>query len=350
MTVGEVREAHRFDEAALQAWMRDRIDGFTGGLRVRQFDSGQSNPTFLLSAGEVDYVLRKKPPGKLLPKAHMVEREYRVMKALAHSEVPVPRMLVLCEDESVIGTPFFVMEHVHGRQFNDAVLPDLTPESRSALYLGMCRTLVAVHQVDYRAAGLGDYGKPGNYFARQISRWTRQYESAKTEDIESMNRLVEWLPENVPDDDTTSIVHGDFRLDNMIFHASEPRVVALLDWELSTIGNPLADLAFSCMFYHMESWDHTALSGVAGQDSGIPTEEEFVSQYCRLTGRTNIPHWDFYLAFSLFRLASILQGVYQRGLQGNAASDSALRVGRRARSAGDTAWELVGGANVRRET
>lgn len=336
-----VRDAHRFDESALGEYLQDKLEGYTGPLNVQQFEGGQSNPTFLISCGGNKYVLRKKPPGKLLPSAHQVEREYRVMKALAKTDVPVPEMLLLCEDDAVIGTPFFVMEYVHGRVLGDFTLPNKSPVERRAIYLDVARVLAALHSVNYADLGLDDFGKPGNYFSRQIGRWSKQYVAAKTDEIESMERLMKYLPENVPDDDTSCIVHGDYRMGNMLFHPTEPRVVAMLDWELSTLGHPLGDLGYSCMPYHSGVAGPISLEGLAGPQSGIPSEEEFIAEYCRLTGRESIPNWNFYLAFSFFRLSSIVQGVYKRGIMGNASSTEALEKGRMARQIADLAWAVL---------
>jgi aminoglycoside phosphotransferase (APT) family kinase protein len=338
--LGQVRQAHRFDESALSAYLKREVGG-AGILNIKQFDAGQSNPTFLITVDDTPYVLRKKPPGKLLPKAHMVEREYRIMKALGETEVPVPKMLALCEDEAIIGTPFFLMEYVQGRVFWDATFPKQSPAERAALFSEMNRVLTALHQVDYRGLGLETFGRQGNYFARQISIWTRQYQASVTENIEAMNRLIEWLPANIPDDEVTTIVHGDFRLDNMIFHPTEPRVIALLDWELSTLGHPLADLAYNCMGFVMDTPYHKAINPVSGGDSGIPSLDEYVAQYCERTGRSKIEQWPFYLAFSIFRSAAILQGVYKRGLQGNASSSKALQLGPLVTIGAQTAWDLV---------
>jgi len=336
-----VRDVHRFNESALSEYLQNKMEGYTGPLAVQQFEGGQSNPTFLISCGGKKYVLRKKPPGKLLPSAHQVEREYRVMKTLEKTDVPVPEMLLLCEDDAVIGTPFFVMEYVHGRILEDFTLPNQSPEERRAIYLDVVRVLAALHSVNYADLGLDDFGKPGNYFRRQIGRWSKQYVAAKTDEIESMERLMEYLPENVPDDDTSCIVHGDYRMGNMLFHPTEPRVVALLDWELSTLGHPLGDLGYSCMPYHSGVAGPISLEGLAGPQSGIPREAEFIAEYCRLTGRESIPNWNFYLAFSFFRLSSIVQGVYKRGLMGNASSTEALEKGRMARQIADIAWALL---------
>ena len=336
-----VREAHRFDENRLVEYLTANLAGFKGPLTIKQFEGGQSNPTFLLSTDDAKYVLRKKPPGKLLPSAHMVEREHRIMKALEKSDVPVPRMYLLCEDETVIGTPFFVMEHVRGRILEDITLPGMTPEERHAIYFDMIRILAALHSVDYSTLGLDNYGKPGNYFSRQIGRWSKQYVAAKTDEIPSMENLMKYLPANVPTDETSCIVHGDYRMGNMLLHPTEPKVVALLDWELSTLGHPLGDLGYSCMFYHSGIAGRISLDGLTGSKTGIPTEEEFLAEYCRLTGREGIPNWNFYLAFSFFRLASILQGVYKRGIMGNASSREAIERGRLAREIANLAWSLL---------
>jgi aminoglycoside phosphotransferase (APT) family kinase protein len=336
-----VREAHRFDESALNIYLKKNLQGYQGPLTVQQFEGGQSNPTFLLTAGGKKYVLRKKPPGQLLPSAHQVDREFRVMKALERSEVPVPKMYLLCEDKNMIGTIFFVMEHVQGRVLEDISLPGMTADERHAIYFDMIRVLAALHSVDYGALGLDNYGKAGNYFIRQIGRWSKQYVAAKTDEIESMERLMEYLPANVPADDTSCIVHGDYRMGNMIIHPTEPRIVALLDWELSTLGHPLGDLGYCCMFYRSGIAGRISVDGLTGPSTGIPTEDEFLAEYCRLSGRCGIANWNFYLAFSFFRLASILQGVYKRGIMGNASSTEAIERGRMAREISDLAWSLL---------
>jgi aminoglycoside phosphotransferase (APT) family kinase protein len=339
----------KIDAEALARYLAQRLPDVSGALRVRQFAGGQSNPTYHLACGDEregkpvrEWVLRKKPPGTLLPTAHAVDREYRIFSSLAGSDVPVPRTYLYCDDASVIGTEFFVMEYVRGRIFWDATLPGLSPAERSAIYDEMNRVLAALHRVDYAARDLADYGKPGNYFARQIRRWTQQYEAAKTDHVEAMERLIEWLPAHIPGDDQTCLVHGDFRLDNMIFDAHEPRVRAVLDWELSTLGHPLADLAYNCMPYHGAFRTAVPLRDVAGDASGIPTEAQYVAAYCRGTGRASIPAFGFYLAFSFFRSASIVQGVYHRGLQGNASSaQEALNMRARTLAASETGWRIA---------
>lgn len=336
-----VREAHRFDETALAEYLKVELYGFCEPFSILQFEGGQSNPTFLLDCGDHRYVLRKKPPGKLLPSAHQVDREYRVMKALEGTNVPVPKMYLLCEDEQVIGTTFFVMEYVDGRLFGDVTLPGMSPAERRAVYFEMIRVLAVLHSVDYGALGLSDFGKPGNYFARQIARWSRQYVAAQTEHIPSMENLMQYLPQNVPPDDASCVAHGDFRMENMLFHPAEHRITALLDWELSTLGHPLADLAYSCGPYHFAMTGSSSLAGIAGGQSGIPSESEIVEQYCRRTGRQGIPDWNFYMAFAFFRLASILQGVYKRGLMGTASSTEALQRGKLARTISDLAWSFI---------
>jgi aminoglycoside phosphotransferase (APT) family kinase protein len=334
----DVRPQHRFDEAALASHLASRLpEQFSGALRVRQFEGGQSNPTFLLEVGDRRFVLRKKPPGKLLPMAHMVDREYRVMKALEGSAVPVPKMLWLEEDESIIGTSFFVMEYVRGRVFPDPSFLGVEPGERRALFNEMARVLAELHRVDHRACGLEDFGKPGNYFARQIGRWTKQYEASKTDPVQAMDRLIEWLPRNIPEDDTTTIAHGDYRPHNILFHPTEPRVVAVLDWELATLGHPMADVAYNCIPYHVGNLSQLARD--AG--SGVPTEDEYVAEYCRMAGRNRIDGWSCYIAFSLFRLASIGQGVYKRGLDGNAASARALTARDSVVQLAEAAWRSI---------
>jgi aminoglycoside phosphotransferase (APT) family kinase protein len=337
-----VRDIHRFDVAALERYLVAHVRGFLGPLDVHQFQGGQSNPTYYIRAGSGEYVLRRKPPGKLLPSAHAVDREYRVITALRDSGVPVPRTYVLCEDPAVVGTPFYLMDCVHGRVFADPLLPEITPAERRALYDDFTTVLARLHRVDWRAVGLEDFGRPGNYFARQIHRWTTQYRASETETIEAMERLMEWLPKNIPDDDTVTLVHGDYRPGNMVVHPTEPRVVAVLDWELSTLGHPLGDLSYTCVPYHMGPGE--SLGGVAGLDlgsMGIPAEDEYLEAYRRKVGRGPIEHWDFYVAFALFRLGAIAQGIMGRVRDGTANDPLAIERGKRARPLGDAGWAVV---------
>jgi aminoglycoside phosphotransferase (APT) family kinase protein len=338
-----VRSAHVFDERALERYLASHAPGFCGPLEVWQYAGGQSNPTFLLQAASGDYVLRKKPPGVLLPSAHQVEREFRVMSALAPTGVPVPPCVALCEDPSVIGTAFFVMKRVDGRILWDPKLPGFAPADRRTLYDDMFDVLARLHAVDPEAVGLADFGRPGNYFARQVARWTQQYEAARTEDVPPMTRLAAWLPEHLPPGDDAAIVHGDYRLDNLIVDPHEPRVVAVIDWELCTLGHPLADLAYACLAYYITPQGERRGGGTALIDEGIPELDTRIARYAGQTGRDARPHWPFLVAFSLFRLASIAQGVYARGLQGNASSAEALRYRDTARSLADLAWEVVSG-------
>jgi len=319
--IRDVVPAHRFDEASLHRYLQRELPEVGGTLEVQQFQGGASNPTFLLTNGEGRrYVLRKKPPGQLLSSAHQVDREHRVMKAL-EGLIPVPRMRVLCEEPAVIGTAFYVMDYLEGRIFRDATLPGVEPAERAAIYDDLNATLAKLHQVDFAAVGLGDYGKPGNYFERQVARWTRQYVDSKTEEIAAMDALIAELPARIPKDQSVSIAHGDYRLENVMYHPTEPRIIAVLDWELSTIGHPLADIAYNGFLWrsHGASWG--SLDGVDFATSGIPTEAEYVAAYCRRTGRDQIDDWPFLMAFSIFRLASISQGVYRRVLAGNASTE-----------------------------
>jgi len=336
-----VQERHRFDAARLTEYLRGRIPEFAGALDVRQFKGGQSNPTYLIDAGGRKYALRRKPPGPLLPSAHAVDREYRVMTALAGSDVPVPRTWCLCEDPAVIGTPFFVMDCVEGRVFWDPSLPGLEPAERRAIWLEINRVIAALHRVDYRAVGLESYGRPGNYIARQIERWTQQYRASETETIEAMDNLIAWLPSHIPPGDETTIVHGDFRIDNLIFHPSEPKVLAVLDWELSTLGHPLADFAYHLMAWRLGPGQFRGMNGVDLAALGIPSESEYVALYCQRTGRTSVPNVEFYLAYNMFRLAAILQGIAKRAIDGTAANAQAVETGKRARPTGEAGWALV---------
>jgi aminoglycoside phosphotransferase (APT) family kinase protein len=339
----EVTERHRFNSAGLTAYLAERLPGFAGPLQVRQFQGGQSNPTYLLTTPAARYVMRSKPgpAARLLPSAHAVEREFRVMRALADQGIPVPRMLLLCEDEDVIGRAFFIMEHVEGRIFWEQSLPGMSPAERSTIYDEMNRAIAALHRVDVGHAGLADFGKAGNYFERQIGRWSKQYRASETEPIDAMDRLIEWLPASVPPGDETTVVHGDFRMDNLIFHPAQPRIIAILDWELSTLGHPLADFSYHCMGWHIPPG---AFRGIAGLDHaalGIPGEADYVARYCERTQRAPIEHWNFYLAYNLFRFAAILQGVYKRATQGIAASDDALKLGAVARELAAIGWTFA---------
>jgi len=331
----EISEQLRFDTNALRDYMEDHVEGFSGPVEVRQFRGGQSCPTYLLESAGRKYVLRRKPPGVLLPSAHAVDREYRIITALGKTDVPVPATYCLCTDESVIGTWFYIMECVEGRVFWDGTLPDLTKEERGAVYDQMNEVLARLHSVDYLALGLEDFGKPGNYFARQIHRWGKQYSLSETEHIEAMNNLIEWLPSNIPEGDESSIVHGDYRHDNMVFHPTEPRILALLDWELSTIGHPLGDFSYQCM-----QWSRQ----FAGSDLsalGIPTLDEYRDAYCRRTGRDEIKNWNFYMAYNLFRSAGIAQGIVGRVRDGTAASAWATETAASVRPTAEAAWALV---------
>jgi aminoglycoside phosphotransferase (APT) family kinase protein len=319
--IGDVVPALRFDEAKLKAHLESKIDNFGANMRVQQIKGGASNPTYKLTTDVGAYVLRKKPPGQLLASAHQVDREYRVMKALENTGVPVPRMRLLEADESIIGTGFYVMNFLEGRVFRDARLPGLSPKERAAVYDELNATLAKLHQVDYQAVGLGDFGRPSGYFERQVARWTKQYRGAESEHIPAMEKLIEVLPGMIPADPSVSIAHGDYRLENMMYHATEPRLIAVLDWELCTIGHPLADIGYNGFMWHShgESWG--TLDGVDFKTSGIPTESEYRDAYCRRTGRDHIDNWNFYVAFGVFRLASIGQGVYRRALAGVTPSD-----------------------------
>jgi aminoglycoside phosphotransferase (APT) family kinase protein len=340
----QVADAHRFDIGALEHYLRQHVEGFAGPIEVAQFKGGQSNPTFVLTTPGKRYVLRRKPPGQLLPSAHAVDREYRVISALARTEVPVPRTYCLCTDDAVIGTMFYVMELVEGRVLWDPLLPGMEPVQRRAIFDEMNRVIATLHRVDYGALGLETFGKPGNYFGRQIDRWTRQYQASATETIDAMDRLIEWLPANIPEGEQSAIVHGDYRLDNMIFHPTEPRVLAVLDWELSTLGHPLADISYHMMTWRLAPNEFRGLRGSDLAALGIPTEQEYLASYLRRIGTTTAPdprEWNFYMAYNMFRMAGILQGVKARALAGNAASAQALEAGNRARPMAELGWQQV---------
>jgi len=328
----------KFDEAALAAFMTAHVEGYAGPLSVEKFRGGQSNPTYLVTTPKKKYVLRRKPPGKLLPSAHAVEREYRVMTALNGAGFPAPKTYALCEDPEVIGTAFFIMDFVEGRIFWDASLPDVAREERAPLFHALADTLADLHTIDYQKIGLGDYGRPGNYFARQIDRWSKQYKAAETEKLGAMDRLIDWLPTAIPADETTSIVHGDYRFDNTIMHPTSSRVLAVLDWELSTLGHPLADFTYFLMVWHFPPSVRGGLAGLDIRELGIPRLEDIAERYGARTGRASLEGLDFCLAYNMFRLAAIAQGVYARALQGNASSDQGVKMGAQIAPLAGLAW------------
>jgi len=346
-----VSESHAFDVAALQSWLSTRLDGFEGPLTVEQFKGGQSNPTYKLVTPSRSYVMRSKPgpADKLLASAHAVDREFTVMRALHGTDVPVPRMHLLCEDESVIGRAFYVMEFMPGRVLWDQSLPDIAKPDRAAYYDEMNRVIAALHSVDVNAAGLANYGKPGNYFERQIGRWTKQYQASITQPIAAMDQLMAWLPANIPasarDESQVSVVHGDYRLDNLMFDATDPRAIAVLDWELSTIGHPLADFSYHCMSWHIPPGQFRGLGGVDIAALGIPDEKSYVRRYCERTGRADpaavMADWNFYLAYNMFRLAGILQGIAKRVEMGTASSAQARQAAAGARPLAEMGWKLA---------
>lgn len=315
------------DTSGFDAWAGAAVDGYRGPSRATKFPSGQSNPTYLVEAESGRYVLRRKPSGKLLKSAHMIEREFRVLKALETTGFPAPRALSLCEDESVIGTAFYVMAHVAGRILWDPALPELPREERALIYDAMNAALAKLHAIDVEAAGLADFGKPGSYFARQLQRWSEQYRASETARIDDMDRLIGWLGENVPaDDGRVSLVHGDWRIDNMIFDANAPTLLAVLDWELSTLGHPFADLAYQCMQWRLpNAGAFRGLGGIDRAAAGIPKEDQYVATYCRRAGLDRVPDWTFLIAFSFFRVAAIVQGVFKRSLDGNASNPERAR-------------------------
>lgn len=344
------------DGEALSAWLSSNLSDFKGPLRIEQFKGGQSNPTYKLITPSRSYVMRAKPgPAvKLLPSAHAIEREFKVMGALAESMVPVPQMLALCEDEAIISRAFFVMEFMEGRVLWDPALPGMTPSARGAVFEEMNRVMAALHRIGPAALGLASYGKPGNYFERQIARWSKQYRASITTPIEAMDRLIDWLPNHMPDsalDETeVAIVHGDFRIDNLMFHPQEPRVIAVLDWELSTLGHPLADFSYHCMSWHIKTT--SAARGLAGLDLqalGIPSELDYVRRYCERSGRSDVDSllrdWNFYLAYNLFRIAAILQGIAKRVQEGTASSAQAREAAAGAAPLAALGWQFAERAN-----
>ena len=333
-----VEERHRIDVASLEKFLGFRIPV------IEQFKGGQSNPTYRLTAANGrKYVLRRKPPGKLLPSAHAVDREYRVISALHGAGFPVAKSVVLCEDDGVIGTAFYVMEFVDGRVLWDQSLPGMTPRERFEIWDELNRVISLLHTLDYKALGLETFGKPGSYIERQVGRWSKQYQASETEPIEAMNNLIAWLPKNIPPETGTTVVHGDYRLDNTIFHPSEPRILAVLDWELSTLGDPLADFAYHCMGFHIPPDKFRGIAGLDLFSLGIPTEKEYVARYCERTGRGAIDpaQWDFYMAYNLFRMAGILQGIAKRVEAGTASSAQARQSAAGARPLAEMGWRIA---------
>ena len=330
-----------FDERVLADWMKSQGLIDKSELSLKPLTGGQSNPTFLLDSGSQRLVLRKKPPGPLLPSAHAVDREYRVMQALRNTDVPVPKMFAYSDDTSVVGTPFYLMEFLEGRVFVDQSLPGMSKEERGEIYREMNRIMAALHQVDPNAVGLGDFGRAGNYFSRQIARWSRQYQESRTEDIDALNSLIEWLPQNIPEGDQTTIVHGDYRLDNLVFHPTKPVALGVLDWELCTLGHPLADFAYHCMSWHIPASLWRGIGGLDLESLGIPSEQAYVKQYSEVTGFSGIEHWDFYIAYNLFRMAAILQGIARRAVDGTAAASDAIETGSKARPLAEIGWKYA---------
>ena len=336
-----VEERHRLDEAKLDAWMRQNVEGYRGPLTLWQFKGGQSNPTYKIETAAESYVLRRKPFGKLLPSAHAVDREFRVISALHKQGFPVARPYALCVDDSVIGAAFYIMSMVEGRVFWNATLPGSAPAERRAVYEAEIVTLAKLHQFDPEKIGLGDYGRPGNYFARQIDRWSKQYRASETKLIAAMDRLIAWLPTSVPPQERVTVVHGDYRIDNMIFHPAEPRVAAVLDWELSTLGDPLADFTYLLMNWALQAEGRSGLHGLDLPALGIPTMAETITLYCKHTGRAGIPELDWYFAYNLFRLSAISQGIAKRVVEGTAANERAREAGERAAPLAESAWKYA---------
>ena len=346
-----VSDQHAFDIEVMTAWLRQHVQGFEGPLQVEMFKGGQSNPTYKLVTPTKSYVMRAKPGpvAKLLPSAHAIEREYRVMKGLAGTDVPVPHMYALCEDESIMGRAFYIMEFMEGRVLWDQSLPGMTPEQRAEIYDEMNRVIAALHSVKFADQGLADYGKSGNYFERQIGRWSKQYVASVTQPIPEMDQLMAWLPANMPasarDESRVSIVHGDYRLDNLMFHPTEPRVIAVLDWELSTLGHPLADFSYHCMSWHIPAELGRGIAGLDIAALGIPAEADYIRRYCERTGLQDIAtlhrDWNFYLAYNMFRIAAILQGIAKRVEAGTASSAQAKASGDTARPMAELAWSFA---------
>ena len=331
----------RFDEAALARWMAANVEGFEGPIEVSQFKGGQSNPTYLVRSANRDYVLRRKPPGVLLPSAHAVDREFRVISALHSVGYPVARPWALCEDPEVIGTAFYLMDRVEGRILWNLALPDQTPEERRAIYEAQIDALADLHRIDPEAVGLGDYGKPGNYFARQVGRWSKQYRASETHTVEAMDRLIDWLPRGLPEDAPARIVHGDFRLDNMILAPDRAEVRAVLDWELSTLGDPLADVSYFLIAWVIPSTERNGLAGLDLETLGSPSMQEAIARYCARTGREGLPQLDWLLSYNLFRLAAICQGIGGRVRDGTAASPHAAAMAARVDPLAEAAWRFA---------
>lgn len=329
------------DAEAVARWMKGHMPGLEGPVTLSKFKGGQSNPTYRVDTPGKSYVLRRQPFGKLLPSAHAVDREYRVIAGLHPTGFPVPAPFGLCEDPTVIGSMFYIMELVEGRSLWDGSLPDMAPGGRRAIYEAMVDTLAALHNTDHVAAGLGEYGRPGNYFERQVGRWTKQYRASETEHMPEVEALIEWLPRTLPEQTRTSIVHGDFRIDNMIFAANEARVIAVLDWELSTLGDPLADFSYFLMNWVTQPEGRSGVMGLAGPETGIPTIEEIVTRYCSLTGRDGLPDLDWYFAYNLFRLTGIVQGIKKRIVDGTASSAQAAKTAERVGGLASAAWEFA---------
>lgn len=334
---------NRFDEAALTRYLVAHIPEFRGECVIRQFQGGFSNPTFHLQTPDRAFVMRKKPPGQLLPSAHAVDREYKVMKALQDTDVPVPRMHLLCEDESIVGTVFYVMDYVDGRVYTDRLLPGCTRAERTAMYDAMNDVLAKLHSVDYQAVGLADFGKPTGYITRQVARWSKQYVASAIEDTPAMNELMKWLPANLPTQDEAAIAHGDYRIGNLLFHPTQPRIVAVLDWELSTIGHPLGDLAYCCTAYHVADSSGRGIAQSDIDSLGIPSEAEFLDAYRRRMKRADIPDWTFFMVFSLFRSAAILSGVYRRSVDGQGVDARMAQAKQTYRDIAARAWEIAQG-------
>jgi aminoglycoside phosphotransferase (APT) family kinase protein len=339
--INHIRETAQFDLRALRCLMTEHGLAIAGPLTITPLTGGQSNPTYRISNAGRSYVLRKKPPGQLLPSAHAIEREYRVLEALCRTEVPVPEVYFYCADNAIVGTPFYLMEFLDGRVLVDQSLPGMAAAERDAIYCEMNRVIAKLHAVDVDAIGLSDFGRAGNYFGRQIARWTRQYRESSTRHIAAMESLMTWLPEHIPAGEQTSIVHGDYRLDNLVFHPNQPRVIGVLDWELATLGHPLADFAYNCMSWHIPAHLWRGIGGLDLPSLGIPSESEYVQRYCSNTDARTPEHWDFYLAYNLFRIAAILQGIAKRAIEGSAAASDAEETGRKTAPLAELGWKYA---------